>query len=144
LCRSDVENPSQPFGLQLLTTDRHHENMDERIGATAGPLTTQLASQLAAVAVGHSQQQPSGQAAKAAKLGRSGAKAKVTRTAAAAQPKGGGSGNDSGGKDASSSEGSDTENRGRRRQNNALTKGTAGSQKPAAKRLRQARVQAAA
>ncbi|KIZ05577.1 hypothetical protein MNEG_2384 [Monoraphidium neglectum] len=144
LCRSDVENPSQPFGLQLLTTDRHHENMDERIGATAGPLTTQLASQLAAVAVGHSQQQPSGQAAKAAKLGRSGAKAKVTRTAAAAQPKGGGSGNDSGGKDASSSEGSDNENRGRRRQNNALTKGTAGSQKPAAKRLRQARVQAAA
>ncbi|KAI8476661.1 MAG: hypothetical protein J3K34DRAFT_516252 [Monoraphidium minutum] len=44
LCRSDVENPSQPFGLQLLSTNRHHEAMGEAIGATAGPASTQLAA----------------------------------------------------------------------------------------------------
>ncbi|GBF92762.1 condensin-2 complex subunit H2 [Raphidocelis subcapitata] len=135
LCKSDPQNPSQPFALQLLSTDRHHEIMGERIAATNANAGTQPGAGAG----------PGPSASPEPKApGRQRGKAAAKKAAA---------GSDSDGLDgASSSDGggsSDEENRGRRRHQQQRKKAAAAKKpaaKPAAKRARKggARAQAVA
>jgi hypothetical protein len=125
LCKSDVENPSQPFALQLLSTDRHHEIMGERIAAT-NTFTVALQPQPEGVptsqgAGGH------GRGRKAAKKGGAGGGDDSGDE--------GGSGSDGGGASSDGGGSSDEENHGRRRQQQGKK---AAAKKPAAKRARKA------
>lgn len=124
LCKSDVENPSQPFALQLLSTDRHHEMMGDAIAATA-----QHGEAVPGAA------EPEGRGAKGGKgaaAPKRGGKAGAKKAAAA------GSDDDSGGEASDGGGSSDEENRGRRGRGKKGSGAAAAGKKPAAKRPRKA------
>jgi hypothetical protein len=128
LCKSDPQNPSQPFALQLLSTDRHHEIMGERIAATNTNAATQHGAGPGPSAP--SEPKTSGR--------QRGSKAAAKKAAAGSD-----SGSDGlGGPSSSDGGSSDEENRGRRR-TQQRSKKVAANRKPAAKRARKgARAQA--
>ena len=122
LCKSDAENPSQPFALQLLSTDRHHELVGDAIAATAHN--------------GGAEAGPSSGVEEVESRGRSKGGKGGSKGAKTAKAQMGSDDSDSGASDGGSS---DEENRGarRRRQQQQQAKG-GGTKKPAAKRPRKA------